>query len=76
MVSGTYYLYSEKGVDVNPYVLLYNRCDSSQSIIKAFKSPHLVTSIGYGPYDNGHVLVGMENGIVIAFSAVDMAKIF
>jgi outer membrane protein assembly factor BamB len=35
-----------------------------------------ITCINYGPYDNGHILVGMEDGTLIAFDALTMQKIF
>ncbi|CDW85419.1 UNKNOWN [Stylonychia lemnae] len=60
----------------NSYVLMLNRTNKQQSIIKAFKSQYRITSLNYGPYDNGHVLVGMENGTLLAFSSIDMSKLY
>lgn len=32
--------------------------------------------MNYGPYDNGHILAGMEDGCLIAFDSIKMKKIF
>lgn len=30
----------------------------------------------YGPYDNGHIMVGLSNGLIIAFSSIDLTKLY
>lgn len=36
----------------------------------------MITCINYGPYDNGHILIGMSNGTLLAFDSVSMNKLF
>ena len=45
------------------------------TIVKAFRSKGLITALGYGPYDNGHVLVGTSTGDFLAFDSVKLEKI-
>jgi len=33
-------------------------------------------SLKYGPYDNGHIMVGLSNGYVLAFSSLDLTKLY
>ena len=35
-----------------------------------------INAIKYGPYDNGHVIIGLSNGMLLAFSAIDLTKLF
>ena len=30
----------------------------------------------FGPYDNGHIIVGLSNGMVLVFSSLDLTKLF
>ena len=45
------------------------------TIVKAFKSRGFITSLAYGPYDNGHVLVGTSTGDFLAFNSMNLRKI-
>jgi hypothetical protein len=56
--------------------VLYDRIHKIQTIVKAFMTNAMITCINYGPYDNGHVLVGMSDGTLIAFDGVTMNKLF
>jgi len=29
----------------------------------------------YGPYDNGHILVGMSNGLFLAYDSIKLTKL-
>eukprot|EP00347_Sterkiella_histriomuscorum_P022530 403338142 len=58
------------------YVMQLNRSNIGQSIIKAFKTNYLITSLQYGPYDNGHILIGMQNGVLLAFDSINMQKLY
>jgi len=58
------------------YLMLFDRIHNSQSIIKAFVRETKITCINYGPYDNGHVLVGLEDGTLLAFESLKLEKIF
>ena len=55
-----------------PFVVLYDRVQKSQTIVKAFMSKSKITCLNYGPFDNGYVLVGMDNGVLLGFDAITM----
>jgi hypothetical protein len=75
IIAGSYTSQSFSAKD-QPYVMLYDRTNSQNTVIKAFKSNYKITALNYGPYDNGHVLVGMENGNLLVFGAIDLKKLF
>ena len=52
--------------------MVFDREKEDQSLIKAFKSNGFITSLTYGPYDNGHILVGTSLGDFFAFNAIDL----
>ena len=31
----------------------------------------MITSLNFGPYDNGHLLIGLETGYLLAYEAVN-----
>ena len=55
--------------------MLYDQVDESKTIVKAFKSRGHITCLAYGPYDNGHVLVGTSTGDFLAFQSQCLTKI-
>ena len=55
--------------------MLFDRVKQELTVVKAFKSRGKVTSLSYGPYDNGHVLVGTSTGDFLAFNSLTLAKI-
>ena len=56
--------------------MLYDRNKPAQnSVTRVFLSNGLVSSLAYGPYDNGHVLIGMTTGDFIAFDSMQLCKI-
>ena len=55
--------------------MLYDRTKSDMTIVKAFKSRGMITCINYGPYDNGHVLVGTSTGDFLAFNSLTLTKL-
>ena len=55
--------------------MLYDRIEEQKTVLKAFKSRGLITSMAYGPYDNGHILIGTSTGDFLAFQAQSLAKI-
>ncbi len=68
------FLHLEKNVECS-FVCYYDCQHPWQSMTKAFKSSiyySYVTCLGYGPYDNGHILVGMSNGRLLCFRSLDM----
>lgn len=55
--------------------MLFDRVKQDMTIVKAFKSRGYITSLSYGPYDNGHVLVGTSTGDFLAFNSMNLRKI-
>jgi hypothetical protein len=41
--------------------------NSVPEVIKILRLDDKVSAIGFGPYDNGYLLVGMESGLLLAF---------
>jgi len=58
-----------------PFLMLFDRVKSDMTIVKAFKSRGIITTLTYGPYDNGHVLVGTSTGDFLAFNSMTLTKI-
>jgi outer membrane protein assembly factor BamB len=40
-----------------------------------FKSKGSITALNYGPYDNGHILVGLSTGDFFAFNSLTLQKL-
>ena len=55
--------------------MLMDRVSVEMTIIKAFKSRGRVSSLAYGPYDNGHVLLGTTTGEFIAFNSLNLERL-
>ena len=55
--------------------MLFDRIKNDMTIVKAFKSRGLITALSYGPYDNGHVLVGTSTGDFLAFNSLTLQKL-
>jgi hypothetical protein len=36
----------------------------------------IITSLNYGPFDNGHIVLGFNTGHVLILSSVDLASIY
>jgi hypothetical protein len=66
--------YNRKGRDM-PFIMIYDREQTFKSVTKLFKSRGLITCVEYGPYDNGHILVGNSTGDFFAFDSVSLAKL-
>ena len=64
-----------RGVSQKPYLILYDRETLNKSVVKLFKSNGTVTCLSYGPYDNGHILLGTSTGDFIAFDSIKLSKI-
>ena len=56
-------------------MMLFDRIKNDMTIVKAFKSRGVITALNYGPYDNGHVLVGTSTGDFLAFNSLTLQKI-
>ena len=38
--------------------------------------PIKITSLNYGPYDNGHIILGMSNGFILILNSLDLSSMF
>lgn len=56
-----------------PFVALIDtRPKQDQTLIKCYEGDTKIESIGYGPYDNGHVILAMSNGFIVIVSSLDL----
>jgi len=55
--------------------MLLDRVKEDMTVVKAFKSRGLISTLSYGPYDNGHVLVGTTTGDFLAFDSLTLNKL-
>jgi len=44
-------------------------------VIKILRLDDKISEVGYGPYDNGYFIVGMEGGQVLVFDVVNLDRI-
>ena len=58
-----------------PLIMIYDREQTFKSVVKLFKSRGHITCVEYGPYDNGHILVGSSTGDFFAFDSVTLQKL-
>ena len=35
-----------------------------------------ITALNYGPYDNGHIILGFNNGHILILNSLDLASMF
>ena len=45
-------------------------------MIKLIESFAKILTLKYGPYDNGHIMAGLSNGMILAFSSIDLTKLY
>ena len=56
------------------FVLSYNIPDRKYDkfkLLKEVQDSRMITSLNFGPYDNGHLLVGLETGYLLAYEVVN-----
>jgi hypothetical protein len=58
-----------------PFIMTFDREQTFKSVVKLFKSRGTITCVEYGPYDNGHILVGLSTGDFLAFDTVSLHKL-
>ena len=57
--------------------MIYDRAREKPSAIYIFEiSKGRVTALKYGPYDNGHIVVGFESGVIAILDAIHLKKLF
>ena len=45
-------------------------------IIKVIDTDSEISCINYGPFDNGHIIIGLENGFIILFKYPNLERIY
>ena len=55
--------------------MLFDRVNFEKTVIKVFKSKGLISCVYYGPYDNGHILIGTTTGDFYAFSSMSLQRL-
>lgn len=55
--------------------MIYNLEESQAKVIKIIDVESEITCINYGPYDNGHILVGLSDGKLIAFDYLTLERL-
>ena len=57
--------------------MIYDRAREKPSAVYIFESSKgRVTALKYGPYDNGHICVGFDTGIIAILEAIQLKKLF
>ncbi len=55
--------------------MIYNLKRECAEIIKVLDLDIQITALNYGPYDNGHVLLGLNNGQLVAFDFLTLERL-
>lgn len=63
-------------INYQSFVMIYNRQTKEANNIDILPPQYHVTSIKYGPYDNGHIVVGFSNGHIIVYNSVTLSKLY
>jgi len=59
------------------YVMIYDRAREKPSAVYIFElGKGRVTALKYGPYDNGHIVVGFDTGVIAILDAIHLKKLF
>lgn len=53
--------------------MIYDRITQQPTACKLVKG--IINSMEYGPYDNGHIVVGTSYGNLIIFDSINLTKI-
>lgn len=55
--------------------MVFNLQKNQAEMIKILDIDSEISCVNYGPYDNGHILLGLTNGTLIAFDFVTLEKL-
>jgi hypothetical protein len=55
--------------------MVYNLDKREAEIIKILEIECDITCINYGPYDNGHILLGLADGRLLAFDFITLERL-
>jgi len=72
---GEYNVIGEDDENTSPFLMLFDRVKLESTVTRPFKSKGQISCLTYGPYDNGHILVGLTTGDFIAFDSLTLRKI-
>ena len=72
---GEYNVIGEDDENTSPFLMLFDRVKLEGTVTRPFKSKGQISCLTYGPYDNGHILVGLTTGDFIAFDSLTLRKI-
>ena len=61
---------------LRPFVMKINLETQEADLLKILRIEDEVTTLGYGPYDNGYVVIGFRSGYVLIFDTINLDKIF
>lgn len=70
VAAGTYQLKHNQA----PFLMIHDRQQPERSIVRLFKSRGKISCLQYGPYDNGHILMGLTTGDFFAFDSINLQK--
>ena len=58
-------------------MMIYDRAREKPSAVYIFEAGKgKVTALKYGPYDNGHIVVGFDTGVIAILDAIHLKKLF
>ncbi len=60
---------------VRPFICKINLETQKPEIIKVLRIDNKITEIGFGPYDNGYLMVGMQSGQLLVFDLVTLDRL-
>jgi hypothetical protein len=57
--------------------MIYDRAREKASSVYIFEQGKgRITALKYGPYDNGHIVVGFDTGIIAILDSIKLQKLF
>lgn len=58
-----------------PFLMIYDRENTHKTVTRLFKSRGEISCLNFGPYDNGHILIGTTTGDFLAFDSIKLTKL-
>lgn len=56
--------------------MIYDKVLNKPTAIKFIQPQYEITAIKFGPFDNGHIIVGLSNGYVLVFDSINLTKLY
>lgn len=67
---------SESTAQEQSFIAIFDRVKQAICAVHAFKPENgSITCLKFGPYDNGHIVVGFENGSLSILDSVTLEKL-